>query len=43
MYSEEQLKKPRTSPFGTTEREQKEGLELGEKDYDEIDNYCKKI
>ena len=42
VYSEEQLKKPRTSPFGTTEREQKEGLELGEKDYDEIDNYCKK-
>ena len=42
VYSKEQLKKPRTSPFGTTEREQKEGLEFSEKEFDEIDNYCKK-
>ena len=42
VYSKEQLKKPRTSPFGTTEREQKEGLEFNEKEYDEIDNYCRK-
>jgi N-acetylneuraminate synthase len=42
VYSEEQLKKLRTSPFGTTEREQKEGLEFNEKEYDEIDNYCKR-
>ena len=28
VYSKEQLKKPRTSPFGTTERDQKEGLEF---------------
>ena len=41
VYSEEQLKKLRTSPFGTTEREQKEGLEFNEKEYDEIDNYCR--
>ena len=41
VYSKEQLKKPRTSPFGTTEREQKEGLEFNEKEYDEIDNYCR--
>ena len=41
VYSKEQLKKPRTSPFGTTEREQKEGLEFTEKEYDEIDNYCR--
>tara|TARA_B100001057_G_scaffold501084_1_gene620361 strand:+ start:1101 stop:1949 length:849 start_codon:yes stop_codon:yes gene_type:complete len=40
VYSEEQLKKPRTSPFGTTEREQKEGLEFNEKEYDEINDYC---
>ena len=42
VYSEEQLKKPRTSPFGKTEKDQKEGLEFGEKEYDEIDDYCKK-
>ncbi len=42
VYSKEQLKKPRTSPFGTTEREQKEGLEFHEKEYDEINDYCKK-
>jgi len=41
VYSKEQLKKPRTSPFGTTEREQKEGLEFNEKEYDEIDKYCR--
>ena len=42
VYSKEQLKKPRTSPFGTTEREQKEGLEFNENEYNEIDNYCRK-
>ena len=42
VYSKEQLQKYRASPFGTTEREQKEGLEFNEKEYDDIDNYCKK-
>ena len=28
VYSKDQLKKPRSSPFGSTEREQKEGLEF---------------
>lgn len=42
VYSNDQLNKPRVSPFGTTEREQKEGLEFTEKEYDEIDDYCKK-
>ena len=41
VYSKEQLKKLRNSPFGTTEREQKEGLEFKEKEYDIIDTYCK--
>ena len=41
VYSKEQLKKPRTSPFGTTEREQKEGLEFSIADYKIIDKYCK--
>ena len=42
VYSKEQLKKPRTSPFGTTERDQKKGLEFNENEYDIIDSYCKK-
>ena len=33
VYSKEQLKKPRISPFGSTEREQKEGLEFSEKEF----------
>ena len=41
VYSKEQLKKPRNSPFGSTEREQKEGLEFSEKEYDAIDSYCR--
>jgi N-acetylneuraminate synthase len=41
VYSKEQLKKNRTSPFGTTEREQKEGLEFNEREYDEIEKYCR--
>ena len=40
VYSKEQLAKPRISPFGSTEKEQKEGLEFNEKDYDEINKYC---
>jgi N-acetylneuraminate synthase len=42
VYTKEQLDSPRESPWGTTTREQKEGLEFGKKEYDEIDNYCKK-
>jgi N-acetylneuraminate synthase len=42
VYSKEQLEKPRISPFGKTEREQKEGLEFSENEYNIIDNYCKK-
>ena len=42
VYTKEQLNSSRESPWGTTTREQKEGLEFGKKEYDEIDNYCKK-
>ena len=31
----------RESPWGKTQRDQKTGLEFGEKEYDEIDKYCK--
>lgn len=41
VYSKEVLDTPRQSPWGTTTREQKEGLEFGKKEYDEIDKYCK--
>jgi len=41
VYLKEELDKPRESPWGTTTREQKFGLEFGKKEYDEIDRYCK--
>ncbi len=41
VYSKEMLDSPRESPWGTTQREQKEGLEFGKKEYDAIDAYCK--
>ena len=41
VYTQEELNKYRESPWGTTNREQKLGLEFGEKEFDEIDNYCK--
>lgn len=43
VYTKEQLDAPRESPWGTTFRQQKEGLEFGKKQYDEIDAYCKKV
>jgi len=41
VYKKEMLDSPRESPWGTTQREQKEGLELGLDEYKEIDAYCK--
>jgi len=41
VYTPSDLDRPRKSPFGTTNREQKNGLEFGEKEYDEIDRYCR--
>jgi N-acetylneuraminate synthase len=42
VYSKEELDKLRESPWGNTQREQKLGLEFSEKEYDAIDQYCKK-
>ena len=42
VYSKEILNQPRESPWGTTQREQKLGLELSLKEYSTIDKYCKK-
>ena len=41
VYSQEYLASLRESPWGTTQREQKEGLEFGKAKYDIIDAYCK--
>ncbi|MDB9980034.1 N-acetylneuraminate synthase family protein [Candidatus Pelagibacter sp.] len=41
VYSQNDLEKLRESPWGTTQREQKEGLEFSENEYDIIDSYCK--
>lgn len=41
VYSKEVLDSPRESPWGTTTREQKMGLEFNKKEYDIIDDYCK--
>lgn len=41
VYTKEYLDGPRESPWGTTQREQKEGLEFGIEEYKEIDRYCK--
>ena len=40
VYSKEVLDSPRDSPWGKTTREQKLGIEFGQKEYDEIDRYC---
>ena len=40
VYSQEDLDKFRESPWGTTNRQQKEGLEFNDKEYSEIDHYC---
>ena len=43
VYDKKTLDIPRESPWGKTTREQKLGLEFEEKEYDEIDNYCKEL
>jgi len=40
VYSIEELNKPRESPWGTTNKEQKLALEFGKDEYDEINRYC---
>ena len=41
VYTKDFLDSPRESPWGTTQRHQKEGLEFSKDQYLEIDNYCK--
>ena len=43
VYSQDYLNESRKSPWGNTQRVQKEALELSLSDYWEIDNYCKEL
>jgi N-acetylneuraminate synthase len=43
VYTKEYLDSPRESPWGTTQRDQKMGLEFGIEQYREIDRYCKDV
>jgi N-acetylneuraminate synthase len=43
VYTQEELARPRESPFGTTNGDLKQGLEFGEEEYREIDAYCRAV
>ncbi len=43
VYTKEMLDGPRESPWGNTQRDQKNGLEFSHLEYDEINNYCAKL
>ena len=40
VYTKDELDKPRESPWGTTNRQQKEGLEFNYQNYEDISKYC---
>src|SRR4051795_11236174 len=41
VYTADELAKPRESPFGETNGHLKRGLELGQGEYEQIDQYCR--
>ena len=43
VYTKEMLDSPRESPWGTSQRAQKEGLEFDAAEYGEIDDHCRKV
>lgn len=43
VYSKEILSQKRESPWGNTQYDQKKGLEFGQREYDDINKFCKKI
>ena len=43
IFSPEELDKNRDTPFGKKNGDLKRGLEFGKKEYDTIDQYCKKV
>ena len=43
VYTQEELAKPRESPFGPTNGDLKRGLEFEREEYEEIDRYCREV
>lgn len=43
VYTKEYLDGPRESPWGNTQRQQKQGLEFNKAQYEEIDRYCRNL
>lgn len=43
VYTQEFLDSPRESPWGKTQRDQKAGLEFGQKEYESIEAYAKEL
>jgi N-acetylneuraminate synthase len=43
VYSADFLEAARDSPWGSTQRAQKEGLEFGQEEYGEVDSFCRKL
>ena len=43
VYTKEELDTPRESPFGTTTREQKEGIEFNIEQYKELEQFCREL
>lgn len=43
VYSQEFLESHRESPWGNTQRAQKEGLEFSREQFEEIDSYCEEL
>tara|TARA_B100001248_G_scaffold258476_1_gene242674 strand:+ start:286 stop:1122 length:837 start_codon:yes stop_codon:yes gene_type:complete len=43
VYTKEFLDSPRESPWGSTQRHQKNGIEFDLKEYQKIDDYCKSL
>src|SRR5512146_278267 len=41
--SAEELAKPRETPFGSTNGDYKRAIEFGRKEYDEIDDHCRRV
>ena len=42
VYTQSYLDSPRESPWGNIQRDQKKGLEFGQNEYEQIDEYCRK-
>jgi N-acetylneuraminate synthase len=43
VFSAAELAKPRENPFGLTNGDLKYGLEFGQEEYEEIDDFCKSL